>query len=49
MKKTYHLPLLSYKEQVLFYYILLEEMERQKWYCVFMNPSTQVEEFISIH
>jgi hypothetical protein len=48
MKKTYHLPLLSYKEQVMYYYILLEEIEKQKWCFAFINPLTEVEEFISM-
>ncbi len=48
MKKSYHLPMLSYKEQVLYYYVLLEEIEKQKWYFLFLNPLTEMEEFISI-
>jgi hypothetical protein len=48
MKKAYHLPLLSYKEQVLYYYVLLEEIEKQKWYFLFMNPLTEMEELISM-
>jgi hypothetical protein len=48
MKKTYHLPLLSYKEQVMYYYILLEEIEKQKWCFAFINPLSEVEEFVSM-
>jgi hypothetical protein len=48
MRKSYHLPLLSYKEQVLYYYVLLEEIEKQQWYFLFLNPLTEMEEFISM-
>ncbi|MFI5251864.1 MAG: hypothetical protein ACHQQQ_05450 [Bacteroidota bacterium] len=48
MKKLYYLPLLSYKEQVYYYYVLLDEIDRQNWYTLYMNRLTQKEEFISI-
>jgi len=38
MKKKYRLPRLSYKDQVMCYYIFLEEVEKQKWGWYYNSP-----------
>jgi len=48
MKIQYHLPLLTFKERVILHYVLLEEIDRQDWFMVFLNPLTKQEEVICL-
>ena len=48
MKIQYHLPQLSFKERIFCHYVLLDEIEKQNWYAVLINPLTNEEEFLSL-
>lgn len=48
MKIQYHLPLLSFKERILYHNMLLDELDRQDWYIIIANPLTGKEEALCI-
>ena len=48
MKRKYHLPVLSHEERLLFEYLLLDEIDKQRWYAIVYLGLWQTEGIICI-
>ena len=46
MKINYHLPLLSFEERLFYQYLLLDEMENQRWFSIIVIDMFNREEYI---